>query len=266
MKKIPHDYYLKFLDPSVFDEVSVFHSKTNFIIHDSVSHMACLHRLTEDTLANLTGNELALYPDMLSSDATSIKRLEDSHPLYRNSSCDFFSKSSITLQQLNSLVSPLLSKNENSHKRGYPSGGALYPIEVFCCNLSVNNWKNAENILHLMPQSSCFEAVKGNVDIPLLKKSLLPSGNTIGTPAVALIYISYMPKTLFKYRYRGYRLAHLETGSMYMLMDLHGKALKLQSRVWSGYCDNMVCKSLGLNPTLFYPLCVQFFGESNVCS
>jgi SagB-type dehydrogenase family enzyme len=261
MKKIPHDYYLKFIDPVVFDEVSAFHSKTNFVIHESVSHMTRLHRLPEDVLINLTGNELALYPDMVSKDTAPIDRLEKSNPFYRNPSCNFFSKSSMALAQLKELVAPLLSKKTDSHHRGYPSGGALYPIEVFCCNLSMANWQNAENVLHIMPQSSCFEAVKGNIDTALLRKSLLPAGSTIGTPSVALIYISYMPKTLFKYRYRGYRLAHLEAGSMYMLLDLHCKALKLQSRVWSAYCDNMLCKSLGLNPTLFFPLCVQFFGE-----
>jgi SagB-type dehydrogenase family enzyme len=262
MKNIPHDYYLKLLDPIVYEDTLEFHCKGNFTIHDCVRNISRLHNLQPKLLADLTGNELQLYPDMdITLNDSPLETLYTTNPLHRDFSCDFFDGFSATFESIKQLISPLLSKNKNTHKRGYPSAGALYPVEVFCCSLSpFNIWPCPEKVLHLLPNSRKFEVLQDSHDITPLKDAILPTGNGIGNPSHAIVYMMYMPKTLFKYRYRGYRLALMETGSMYMLVDLQCKALKLKSRQWSGYTDNMVCKALGLNPTLFYPSCVQFIG------
>lgn len=262
MKNIPHDYYLKFIDSKVNEDILHFHNKGNFTIHDCVRNISYLHNLQAELLIDLTGNELQLYPDMdITLAGPTLDNLSDASPLYRNHSCDFFEDLSISFETVKQLISPLLKKQENTHKRGYPSAGALYPVEVFCCSLSPSNtWPCAEKILHFLPNSRKFEILQDSYDISSLKEAILPSGHNIGNPSLAIIYVIYMPKTLFKYRYRGYRLALMETGSMYMLVDLQSKALHLKSRQWSGYTDYMICKSMGLNPTLFYPSCVHFIG------
>lgn len=227
-----------------------------------VRNISRLHNLQPKLLADLTGNELQLYPDMdITLSGPLLGMLGTLNPLRRDSSCNFFNGGSVTFEAIISLISPLITKNDDSHKRGYPSAGALYPVEVFCCSLSpMNVWPCPEKVLHLLPNSRKFEILQDSYDIAPLTDAILPTGNGIGNPSHAIIYMMYMPKTLFKYRYRGYRLALMETGSMYMLVDLQCKALKLKSRQWSGYTDNMVCRALGLNPTLFYPSCVQFIG------
>lgn len=262
MKNIPHDYYLKFLDPRIYEDILEFHCKGNFTLHDCVRNISRLHNLQPQLLADLTGNELQLYPDMsITLDEPTLETLDNTSPLYREYSCDFFDGCGITFESVKQLMSPLLRKNENTHKRGYPSAGALYPVEVFCCSLSpINIWPCPERILHLLPNSGKFEILQNSNDISSLIDAILPTGHDIGNPSLAIIYVMYMPKTLFKYRYRGYRLALMETGSMYMLIDLQCKALNLKGRQWSGYTDNMVCKAMGLNPTLFYPSCVHFIG------
>lgn len=262
MKTIPHDYYLKFLDPEVLDEILHFHNKGNFTLHESVENISYLHNLSDECLRDLTGNELRLYPDMeIVLPKRYIGQPIRRDPLARNPSCELFSGDDIPFDTIAELMTPLLCK-ENSHKRGYPSAGALYPIEVFCCSLSDKNktWPCNEKILHLLPSSRCFEILQHSENIDNLIEAILPKGTDMGNPSMALIYIAYIPKTLFKYRYRGYRLALLEAGSMYMLIDLKCKALNLQSRLWSGFTDHMVCKSMGLNPSIFYPICVNFLG------
>lgn len=265
MKKVPHDYYLRFIDASVYEEVLEFHSKGNFTLHKAFQHHTSLHFLDEGHLAQLTGNELVLYPDM---DLTVELKLPDEHRkglLCRNESCERFVPGELEFANVEKLVSPLLSMNTESYKRGYPSGGALYPAEVFLCSLSneCSTWPGAGKILHLLPKSRRFEVMQVEIDLEKLKAAILTSPNDIGSPSLALIYVAYMPKNLFKYRYRGYRMALMEIGSIYMLVELQAKSLGLACRLWSAYTDSMLCKVLGLNPALFFPMCVHFIGRQH---
>lgn len=263
MKNIPHDYYLRFVDASVYDEVLAFHSKGDFTFHEAVKSRTSLHRLNERQLSQLTGNELALYPDMGLSVELKLSQEEIERSLYRNESCEKFLPCSLEFSDVEKLISPLLSRTQDTYKRGYPSGGALYPAEIFLCSLTKDNstWPCAEKILHLLPKSRKFEAVRLNTDLEEIKAALLSSDNDIGDPSLAIIYTIYMPKNLFKYRYRGYRMALMEVGSIYMLVELQARLLGLSCRLWSAYTDSMVCKALGINPALFFPVCVHFIGK-----
>ena len=53
------------------------------------------------------------------------------------------------------------SPDPGSVRRPYPSGGALYPIEVFLCRLSENteNWQAGTNVYHYLPLSQALEPV-----------------------------------------------------------------------------------------------------------
>ncbi|WP_080598149.1 SagB/ThcOx family dehydrogenase [Pseudomonas fluorescens] len=263
MKNIPHDYYLRFINSSVYDDVLEFHYKGNFIFHKAFKDRTILHRLDEKHLAQLTGNELAFYPDL---DLT-IKLPQDNREesLCRNESCEHFLPLPLEFSEVEKLMCPLLSKSQDSYKRGYPSAGALYPAEIFLCSLTEenSNWPSAGKILHLLPRSRKFEVMQIETDIEELKAALLSSFNNIGTPSLALIYAIYMPKNLFKYRYRGYRMALMEIGSIYMLVELQAKSLGLACRLWSAYTDTMLCRALGINPALFFPVCVHFIGRQN---
>ncbi|ROM69485.1 microcin B17 processing protein McbC [Pseudomonas brassicacearum] len=262
MKNIPHDYYLRFLDPFVHDEVLSFHTKGNYIIHPATQQSANLHFLTEQQLETLTGNELKLYQDI------SIEIPMNPHPdidpaLIRNESETLFNETEIDFSTIEKLVTPLTRLQANESKRGYPSGGALYPVEIFICSLARDNktWPCQEKVLHLLPKSKTYEVVLGTENVDELRTAILPESSDIGYPSLALIYMAYLPKALFKYRYRGYRLATMEVGSIYMLIELSAKSLNLRCRPWSAYTDTMVCKALKLNPALFVPMCVHYVGR-----
>lgn len=265
MKKIPHDYYLRFMESSVYNEVLEFHVKGNFTIHEAFQGRTGLHSLSEQYLAQLTGNELILYPDMDFTLNITEADQDNESALYRNESCERFLPLGLEFSEVEKLVYPLLSRNKKSHKRGYPSGGALYPAEVFLCSLAENGaaWPGGGRVLHLLPNSRKFEIVQGDIDVEKLRLAILPSTNDLGNPELAIIYFAYMPKNLFKYRYRGYRMALMEIGSIYMLVELQAKALGLACRLWSAYTDSMICKVLGINPALFFPMCVHFIGKQH---
>jgi len=261
MKDISHDYYLRYVDPVVYDQILAFHTKGNFTIHDSTQKLTSLHYIADRQMDTLTGNQLKLYPGTPLITLTDASKAIESD-LYRNESCEHFVDKPIGFDTIKTIFTPLLSKKTYSYKRGYPSAGALYPVEIFVCSLSEREleWPCPEKILHLLPYSRQFEVIKNTEDTAILKKAILASPGNIGTPNIALVYAAYMPKSVFKYRYRGYRHALMETGSMYMLIDLQIKKMGLQSRLWSAYTDSMLCKAIGVNPALFLPLCVQFIG------
>lgn len=263
MTTLPHDYYLKFVDSEMLQQITDFHAKTNYTIHECVEHLSYLHRFSAEMLKTMAGNELLLYPDMnLTLLDNPIQRGDRASPVGRDESCERFVDIDLPFKLVESPFSPTTTLEDTSHKRGYASAGALYPIELFACSLSSSNsnWPCEEKVLHILPKSRKFEIAQNTSDLSTLKRALLPPGSDIGSPNLAVIYMAYLPKVIFKYRFRGYRMAHMETGSLSMLLDLPAKNLGLRNRVWSGYCDNMVSKSLGLNPALFNPLCVQFFG------
>ncbi|MDQ0653566.1 SagB-type dehydrogenase domain-containing protein [Pseudomonas cedrina] len=265
MKNIPHDYYFRFIDPSVYEDVLDFHCKGNFTFHNAIKDRTCLHRLDEKHLAQLTGNELTFYPDMNLTVEMTLSQEDREKSSYRNESCKHFSPLPLNFSDVEKLMWPLLSRSSDSYKRGYPSGGALYPAEIFLCSLTEenSNWPCVGKILHLLPGSRKFEVMQIGTDIEELKAALLPLSHDIGMPSLALIYAVYMPKNLFKYRYRGYRMALMEVGSIYMLVELQAKSLGLACRLWSAYTDSMLCKALGINPALFFPMCVHFIGKQH---
>ncbi|HDS1815284.1 SagB/ThcOx family dehydrogenase [Pseudomonas sp. GD03651] len=261
---ISHDEYLKFITPEVMDETLAFHAKGNYTIHKATQHLSTLHYIPPKTLEKLTGNELILNSILATNkiEGPTLTPLADTHPLRRNSSCERFESRPLHFRTIQALLAPLLTKSPTTYKRGYPSGGALYPIEVFCINLNnkIEQWPTESDALHLLPSSRSLEAHSPSIDIRQLTEAIIPENIDIGSPSLALIYLIYLPKALFKYRYRGYRLSLMEVGSMYMITDLNCKELQLNSRPWSGYTDHQITKNLRLNPTLFLPACIQLIG------
>lgn len=254
---------MSFTPYDVTDDVLTFHAKGNYVIDRHTQHLTTLHNLPPEQLQKLTNKELRLNPfDVKGDRGHVLPSLGKSHALSRNDSCSQFEKRTISFSTIEALLSPLLVKAGSTSKRGYPSGGAIYPVEVFCVNLedSISSWPSQHRTLHLLSNSKTLESYQSRSDIPRLREAILPFGSGIGRPCLAVIYCVFTPKAIFKYRYRGYRLALMEAGSMYMLTDLRAKELGLHSRPWSGFTDHKITKYLDLNPTLFLPACIQLIG------
>lgn len=264
MRESNPDQYLSLTEIKILDEVGTFHAKGNFTLHEAFYDRTYLHQHSDGQLSALMNNELRLSPgEPINIPDPHNKFCDGKNLLARNESCSKFKKASFQFDTIVDLVRPMLSRNGTNFKRYYPSAGALYPIEAFIFNIdhSVTDWPFADQVLHVLSNSKSIEPVIDTDQPKHLKRAILPDDCNIGEPSIAIIYIAYAPKSLFKYRYRGYRFCLMEAGSLYMLMDLHCKSLKLSNRMWSGYTDTMICKALGLNPALFFPLAVQLIGR-----
>jgi hypothetical protein len=199
MKYIPHDYYLKFMSSTVHAETLDFHAKGNYTIHDAFKHATRLHNVSDEQLTQLTGNELRFYPD-LNLEFPVHSELNLGSDVCRDESCETFSSTNVVFSKLEKLISPVLSSRKDSYKRGYPSGGALYPVEMFICSLmdDEESWPCPEKILHLLPRSKRFEVMQGTQNIDDVKRAILSSPGSIGTPRIAIVYAVYIPKETLK--------------------------------------------------------------------
>ncbi|MFV6523119.1 SagB/ThcOx family dehydrogenase, partial [Klebsiella pneumoniae] len=166
-----------------------------------------------------------------------------------------------TIEKL--LVNAFSSPDPASVRRPYPSGGAQYPVEVFLCRLSENteNWQTGTNVYHYLPLSRALEPVAA-CDTQELYRSLSGGdAERLGRPHFALVYCVIFEKALFKYRYRGYRMALMEAGSMYQNAGLVADQIGLRNRVWAGFTDSYVAKTMNVDQRTAAPLIVQFFGD-----
>lgn len=212
---IPHDYYLKFVQGLVYNETLNFHCKGAYTINDVTRHYSTLHHIPPDELRKLTGNELELNvecsADLLEADL-SIPSLAVSHCLIRNDSCSDFKENPVSFSKLKDLLAPLVRKQGSLDKRGYPSGGALYPVEVFCCNLNADHaWPDGTSVYHLLGRSKRLERHSINHVFDNMREVFHPESN-IGKPSVALVYCIYLPKALLSTDFAGTGLRSWKLG------------------------------------------------------
>ena len=256
----------RYVEPDVYDQVTEFHVKGNFSLFPGVDSRCYLSQASDKALSEIERSEASLWPGLQPAVSLKASRSNIDTKLLRDKSCEHFvddRKMDFSfVDQL--LIDSFCKRNDDSRKRPYPSGGALYPIEVFVCRLSENieNWPSESTVFHLLPLEEKLEAM---CDIPVdeIYNALVSNeSKRIGRPKFAIVYGLFIEKAIFKYRYRGYRLALMEAGSMYQMADLNAKSLGLVNRTWAGFTDYQVGNLIGLDPRNIAPLVVQFFGYS----
>lgn len=251
-----------YVDRKVYDDVVSFHAKTIYTSLESIASRCYVSSVPEYKLKKLVGKEVPFFSG-IKSRINIERKIEYAESLMRNDSdINFSDHETIDFKTIEQLIENSFGvKGYSENKRSYPSGGALYPIEVCICKLSENiiNWPSSANALHYLPLSSCFEEIS-NENISELFNALAGSDKRrLGSPHFAIVYSIFFEKAIFKYHSRGYRLALLEAGSMYQMADLIGKNLSLTNRVWAGFSDYLVARKLNFDFRCIAPLIIQFF-------
>ncbi len=144
---------------------------------------------------------------------------------------------------------------DTQRRRPYPSGGALYTVECLVITGPYVTGLKPLSVLHYLPVSHAFE---------LLQESLILKeyeGITdLSGVSFYLLYCINLKKSIFKYRYRGYRLSILEAGSMYQQALLEAEHFGLSSRVIAGFSEGSMAHLCGINASLMLPTIIQAFG------
>lgn len=183
-------------------------------------------------------------------------RRKASIPKFTNRTIDFS-----TIQEL--LVNSF--SQEPSGKRPYPSAGGLYPIEplVFLFDNKINGFKGTPSgCYHFRPVSKKLQLIK-KMEISHFYEKILHGfvGNDPERwPNFCILYIAHLGKAIFKYRYRGYRHALMEAGSMYQHATFISQQKDLRTTVWSTFSEQQMLYELSLDHGTYLPLTMQLFG------
>ena len=248
------------IDVDVYNDILKTHAKEalTFIPFGNM----CLSPVNPQTIASIAALE-SPFPSDDSNKKIVISCTSSTTVLNaRNSSLRQFSPKMLSFSDINTLLINSFSPNHLG-TRPYPSAGALYPIEPVLFLFK-------ERVLHdQLIESGCyhFKAIDRTLELikqmemrPTMKRLFHGLVDVDAPPNLCILYLMHIGKSIFKYRYRGYRHALMEAGSMYQQVAMVSQSLGLGSTVWSGFNDYQMMHELGLNRRVFLPLTLQFLG------
>ncbi|MDO6707728.1 SagB/ThcOx family dehydrogenase [Photobacterium sp. 1_MG-2023] len=147
------------------------------------------------------------------------------------------------------------------HLRSYPSGGGLYPCEVYFIALNVQGL--AKGIYHYQTQTHVLNPV-AHLPAPAVLSDAFMAQDLIDQIAGIVVITSIFERCCTKYGERGYRLALLEAGHIMQNMLLSAEAQDLGALSWGGFMDNTVSEMLHVSVLEEPPIHCAFLGSKAV--
>ena len=159
------------------------------------------------------------------------------------------------------------TKNKNAPPvRPYPSGGALYGVQVIVGLLPsrLEKTKYPSGFYHYRPQSHSLNLLRREKEEDIVSLFMHQETRPLHRFSFCFFYVAFFAKTMVKYGLRGYRLAIIESGMMAQQALLTAQNLGLQERVWGHFDEHHACHKMGLSPDTCFPLMAHLFGAHDV--
>ncbi|MBV8256869.1 MAG: SagB/ThcOx family dehydrogenase [Actinobacteria bacterium] len=131
-----------------------------------------------------------------------------------------------------------------SGRRAVPSGGALYPLELYVVAHSVGGL--AAGLYHVDPGRRALELLHER-DVAGDIAELTPMTELTEHASAVVLVTAVFWRTRFKYGLRGYRFALLEAGHAMQNMVLAAAALRVEACPLGGYFDCRAERFLGVD-------------------
>lgn len=158
-----------------------------------------------------------------------------------------FGNDPLTFNQLSALLLAAdgITHSSNGHKmRSAPSGGALYPIEIYVIIENVKDIK--KGLYHFQVFDSSLSLIKEG-DFNQTIHIASNNQNSVGKSPVTLILTSRFNQSTSKYADRGYRYCYIEAGAISQNVYLSVTALKLGTVVVGAFNDDYLNSFLGID-------------------
>jgi SagB-type dehydrogenase family enzyme len=155
-----------------------------------------------------------------------------------------FSGLALNLEQVGTLMGLSYRVNDaaalNGHsktipRRPVPSGGALYPLELYLAAMNVAGL--APGVYHYHPARHALELLAQEAPEPALRRSCIPS-SLPPQAGLVLCICGVLPRNRLKYEEFGYRLMLLEAGHLAQNVLLVVQALGLGGMPCGGFYDD----------------------------
>ncbi len=124
--------------------------------------------------------------------------------------------------------------------RTAPSGGALYPCEIYLISLTTDLERG---VFHYRPKEHGLEMLTASVD----ESKLFVPGTEPQNAGMLLVITATFDKSFFKYGERSYRFIMLEAGAIAQNVALAGVDVGVGVLPHGGYADVEVEKQIGVN-------------------
>jgi SagB-type dehydrogenase family enzyme len=143
-----------------------------------------------------------------------------------------------------------------------PSGGAMYPLDVFAV---------VHDVAGLATGGYLYEPIghallpRGAVDPPRFHARATGPVSSAAQPSVTLAVVASFTRTRVKYGLRGYRFALIEAGHLVQAAIIAATALGVASQPWGGFVDDEVDDLLeldGLERSCIYLLGLSAYPSS----
>jgi SagB-type dehydrogenase family enzyme len=128
--------------------------------------------------------------------------------------------------------------------RTVPSGGALYPLEIFFHSANVEGLR--PGLYHFNPAKRNIRFLREGNATKTICESLLQPNLALGASLVIFI-TAIFERSIFKYQDRGYRYTLLETGHVAQNINLVSAALSLGCVNLGGFLDREIDDYLDLD-------------------
>lgn len=172
--------------------------------------------------------------------------------------CRFFTLRSLTQAQFSQVLWAAYGITDNrGFLRAVPSGGALYPMDIYALlgNGGVDDME--EGLYHYEPRAHALtQMLKGDLRGKLARASL--SQMWMAGAPVNLVIIAEYGRITGKYGQRGVRYALMEAGHIAQNIFLQAEALRLKAGIVGAFDDAKVTEILTLpknhEPLLIMPV------------
>ncbi|MFH1438410.1 MAG: SagB/ThcOx family dehydrogenase [Pseudomonadota bacterium] len=158
-----------------------------------------------------------------------------------------YTKEAMTMAELSRLLHAAqgITASADGHDlRAAPSGGALYPIEIYPV---VNNVEGLDSgIYHYRVPDHALELVKAGDFSGAIEKAGLGQG-MLGDADVTIVMSAVFDRSRCKYGERGLRYIYMEAGHISQNIWLQAVALGMGSAVAGAFFDDKANKLLGLD-------------------
>lgn len=168
-------------------------------------------------------------------------------------SCRVMSPATVPLNQLAALLHysyGVTRSNEGTGmpraSRAVPSGGALFPLEIFVHGKSIEGME--PGLFHYNPlQNNIRRVLDGDLS-PRIAECLVPFQSHLATDTSLMFFVTALfERSTFKYNARGYRFVLLEAGHVAQNLNLAAASLGLGAIDIGGYFDRKVDNLLGVD-------------------
>ncbi|MBG0829782.1 SagB/ThcOx family dehydrogenase [Planomonospora sp. ID67723] len=143
--------------------------------------------------------------------------------------------------------------------RTAPSGGALFPVDIYCVALRVDDVAPGPYFYHLS-QHSLQRLGEGDPTAELAAATGLTEA--VAGAAACIVLVAFMDRVKFKYGERGYRFALLEAGHIAQNLLLAAKAEGLGAVPVGGFNDDALNAMLAVDGCQEIALYAVLIGEA----